>query len=101
MLTGELPLGKFQPPSQKVQVDVRLDEIVLHALEKEPARRYQHASEVRDDVEKVTSKPVAAPPPAVTTTAMVSEPPANPARGTAAWWKDCRARSAWWVIVGD
>ncbi len=29
MLTGELPLGKFQPPSKKVQVDVRLDEVVL------------------------------------------------------------------------
>ena len=32
MLTGELPLGKFQPPSKKVQVDVRLDQVVLHAL---------------------------------------------------------------------
>src|SRR6185295_17403527 len=41
MLTGELPLGKFQPPSQKVHVDVRLDDVVLHALEKEPSRRYQ------------------------------------------------------------
>jgi serine/threonine protein kinase len=46
MLTGELPLGRFAPPSQKVQVDVRLDEIVLHTLEKEPELRYQHASEV-------------------------------------------------------
>src|SRR4029079_6674739 len=45
MLTGELPIGKFQPPSQKVSVDVRLDEVVLHALEKEPARRYQSASQ--------------------------------------------------------
>jgi serine/threonine protein kinase len=36
MLTGELPLGKFAPPSWKVQVDVRLDEVVLRALEKEP-----------------------------------------------------------------
>ena len=55
MLTGELPLGKFQPPSQKVQVDVRLDEVVLHALEKEPERRYQHASEVKTDVETLAS----------------------------------------------
>ena len=47
MLTGELPLGKFAPPSQKVQVDVRLDEVVLHALEKEPERRYQQASQVK------------------------------------------------------
>jgi len=55
MLTGELPLGRFAVPSQKVQIDVRLDEIVLKALEKEPARRYQQASEVRTQVEGVTS----------------------------------------------
>jgi len=51
MLTGELPLGRFAPPSQKVHVDVRLDEVVLRALEKEPERRYQHASDVKTDVE--------------------------------------------------
>ena len=56
MLTGELPLGKFQPPSKKVQVDVRLDEVVLHALEKEPERRYQHASEVKTDVETIAGR---------------------------------------------
>ena len=55
MLTGELPLGKFQPPSRKVQVDVRLDDVVLHALEKEPERRYQHVSEVKTDVQRITS----------------------------------------------
>jgi predicted Ser/Thr protein kinase len=61
MLTGELPLGKFQPPSKKVQVDVRLDEVVMHTLEKEPERRYQHASDVKSDVETiVTSTPSAA-----------------------------------------
>ncbi len=55
LLTGELPLGKFPPPSEKVRVDVRLDEIVLHALERDADRRYQHVSQVRADVEKVTS----------------------------------------------
>jgi tRNA A-37 threonylcarbamoyl transferase component Bud32 len=55
MLTGELPLGKFQPPSQKVQIDVRLDEVVLRALEKEPDRRYQQASEVKTDVETIAN----------------------------------------------
>ena len=55
MLTGELPLGKFAPPSQKVQVDVRLDEVVLHALEKEPERRYQQASQVKTDVETISA----------------------------------------------
>jgi hypothetical protein len=54
MLTGELPLGKFQSPSRMVQVDVRLDEVVLHALEKNPDRRYQHASEVKKDVETIS-----------------------------------------------
>ncbi len=57
MLTGELPLGKFQPPSKKVQVDVRLDEVVLHALEKEPERRYQQASQVKTDVETIAATP--------------------------------------------
>jgi len=58
MLTGELPLGRFPPPSQKVYVDVRLDEVVLKTLEKEPQRRYQHASEVKTDVETISSTPL-------------------------------------------
>jgi len=59
MLTGELPLGMFAPPSKKVQVDVRLDQVVLHSLEKEPERRYQHASEVKSDVEIISAEPKA------------------------------------------
>jgi tRNA A-37 threonylcarbamoyl transferase component Bud32 len=51
LLTGELPLGRFAPPSRKVQVDVRLDEVVLRTLEKEPEQRYQHASEVKSELE--------------------------------------------------
>ena len=54
MLTGELPVGQFEVPSQKVQVDVRLDEIVMKAIAKEPERRYQHASRVKTDVEAVS-----------------------------------------------
>lgn len=57
MLTGELPLGKFQPPSSKVQIDVRLDEVVLHALEKEPERRYQQVSEIKTRVETIAHTP--------------------------------------------
>jgi hypothetical protein len=60
MLTGELPLGRFETPSQRVRIDVRLDEVVLHALEKEPARRYQQASEVRTAVEEIAATPEAA-----------------------------------------
>ena len=54
MLTGELPAKKIEPPSRKVQVDVRIDEIVLRALEKEPELRFQTADEVRAAVTSVT-----------------------------------------------
>ncbi|MHC4875151.1 MAG: serine/threonine protein kinase [Planctomycetota bacterium] len=55
MLTGELPIGRFAAPSQKVEIDVRLDEVVLRTLEKEPGRRYQHASQIKSDVQTITS----------------------------------------------
>jgi serine/threonine protein kinase len=67
MLTGELPLGRFAPPSRKVHVDVRLDEVVLHALEKEPELRYQQASQVKTAVETIANSeplgPGVTPPP--------------------------------------
>jgi serine/threonine protein kinase len=53
MLTGELPGKKIAPPSTKVQIDVRLDEIVLRALEKNPELRYQQVSEVKTGVETI------------------------------------------------
>jgi len=55
MLTGELPIGRFAAPSNKAQIDVRLDEVVLRTLEKEPHRRYQHASQIKSDVQSITS----------------------------------------------
>lgn len=56
MLTGELPLGKFEKPSQKVHIDIRLDDVVLRTLEKEPNRRYQHVSEVKTEVETIATE---------------------------------------------
>jgi protocatechuate 3,4-dioxygenase beta subunit/predicted Ser/Thr protein kinase len=58
MLTGELPLGKFAAPSKKVQVDVRLDDVVLRSLEKEPELRYQQVGEVGTEVETIVSTAV-------------------------------------------
>ena len=60
MLTGEVPMGRFDLPSSKVQVDVRLDEIVLKALATEPARRYQRAGDVKTAVETVAFRPLPA-----------------------------------------
>jgi tRNA A-37 threonylcarbamoyl transferase component Bud32 len=54
MLTGDLPLGKFEPPSHKAGVDPRLDNIVMRALEKAPRRRFQNANEFRAAVEEAT-----------------------------------------------
>jgi hypothetical protein len=55
LLTGELPLGWFAPPSKKAVIDVRLDEVVLRTLESEPSRRYQHASELKSAVESISA----------------------------------------------
>ncbi len=51
MLTRELPVGTFPPPSRLAPVDARLDEVVARALQHEPSRRYQSARDVKTDVE--------------------------------------------------
>ena len=62
MLTGELPSGKFAPPSQNSSVDPRIDAIVLRALEIEREQRQQSADEVRTQVETLASAPPPLPP---------------------------------------
>jgi serine/threonine protein kinase len=54
MLTGELPTGRFAPPSQKSAADPRVDEVVLRALAKEKSKRPASAEEVRTQVETIT-----------------------------------------------
>jgi serine/threonine protein kinase len=66
MLTGELPLGRFAPPSERVQIDIRLDEVVLRSLAKEPQRRYQQANDVKTDLDTISHSPPPAAPPKVT-----------------------------------
>ena len=53
MLTGEIPMGRFDPPSLRSEADPRVDDVVLRALEKEPEQRYQRASELKTDVESL------------------------------------------------
>ena len=54
LLTGELPIGRFEAPSEKLHVDVRLDQVVLRTLASDPDRRYQHASDVQHDVQQIS-----------------------------------------------
>ncbi len=63
MLTGELPIGRFAPPSEKAAVDSRVDAVVFHALEKEREKRFRSAGEVKTSVEAITAadRPGAAP----------------------------------------
>ena len=49
MLTGELPLGRFPAPSERSNVDQRIDELVLKTLEKERELRQQSVSQVKTD----------------------------------------------------
>ena len=57
LLTGELPLGRFAAPSEKADLDSRIDAIVMRALAKEREQRQQSAGEVRSQVEGVAATP--------------------------------------------
>ena len=71
MLTGQRPHGIFALPSKKAPVDPRLDDVVVKALQQEPADRYQQAGDMKTDVDRIRSTPgqgvpkVAAPPAAL------------------------------------
>jgi serine/threonine protein kinase len=57
MLTGELPIGRFAPPSKKSDVDARIDDIVLKTLEKEREARFQRVAEVRTKIDEAGVPP--------------------------------------------
>ena len=60
MLTGERPGTDVLAPSKTIEIDVKIDEVVLRALEREPERRYQSAAEFRTTAERVLKpQPVA------------------------------------------
>ena len=77
MLTGELPVGRFAAPSATKELDARLDEIVMRALERERDLRYQAANEIESEVRTVVDGPVPPPmPDAVTPSEAVPAPTA-------------------------
>lgn len=57
MLTGHLPVGSFERPSQTADVDNRIDEVVMRTLAREPSRRYQHASAIKSAVDVIRGQP--------------------------------------------
>ncbi len=55
LLTGELPIGSFDPPSKKGIGNSNLDKIVIKALAKDPKNRYQTASDLKEDLDRASS----------------------------------------------
>lgn len=83
MLTGELPIGRFDPPSRKnVAIDVRIDEIVLRSLDKVPERRFQKASELKTEVERLSHVTTIPESPPVVAAAQATAPEAPSAAGS-------------------
>ena len=91
MLTGEPPKDKIEPPSHRVRVDVRIDEVVLRALEKQPERRYQTAAEFKTMVETISGSPSPG-----TGTAPV---PARSARARGSVWAAVIVAVVVWVFI--
>jgi hypothetical protein len=70
LLTGTLPGHSLKDASRRIQVDVRLDEVVLRALAVAPELRFPTATEFRTRVEALTAPATPAP---------VQAPPQKPA----------------------
>jgi len=62
LLTGERPLGQFDPPSKKADLPAQWDAIVLRALAREPGRRFASIGELRAELARAGT---GAPPPQV------------------------------------
>jgi hypothetical protein len=50
MLTGQLPRGRFELPSEKEPGLSGVDRVVLRSMERDPAKRYQSATEFERDL---------------------------------------------------
>ena len=79
MLTGQRPRGAFSPPSHRVHVDIRLDEVVLKAMQQEPERRYQQVSEMKTDVDRIRTTPQPPDDEELRATEVETKPPARSA----------------------
>lgn len=72
LLTGELPLGRYEPPSAIYnKADKRIDQIVLKSLSRKPSNRFQTAKELGGEIQQLqagsaaswSDRPAETPPP--------------------------------------
>ncbi|MGV3660050.1 MAG: protein kinase domain-containing protein [Prosthecobacter sp.] len=57
LLTGELPKGNIGLPARRVQIDVRLEEVVLRALEVRPELRFSTVVEFQTHLAGAVARP--------------------------------------------
>ena len=62
MLTGSLPLGRFEMPSRSSDIAPAVDEVVMRSLERDPARRFPSAgafSQAMEQAGRASTAPAA------------------------------------------
>jgi predicted Ser/Thr protein kinase len=84
LLTGEVPLGTFDPPSMaKPGIDARLDAIIARCLKPDPEERYSTVAELVADLEPLAPAINSQPPKPLTTVQRVKVGVGRVARFTA------------------
>ena len=78
MLCGEIPAGIFDPPSLRVAVDERIDQVVICAMQQEPDRRYASSGEMKTAVETIRDTPLPQRPADQVTATVPPPPPPKP-----------------------
>lgn len=89
MITGKVPGRVFVPPSQCVPgLDGRFDKIIQRALQRERTKRYQSASELRADLDRIVNTPQEKPRPSLVPVrpAITPPPPVPPRRSRGPAW---------------
>ncbi len=102
MLTGELPARQLETTTSRLKnlhIDVRVDEIVLRALEKKPEMRWQTAAELRTRVEAVTSPPPLPPTPPPDVPPVPEPPPFRPWMQRFVAWPPGSRRTLFWCLM--
>ncbi len=63
MLTGRLPIGRVEKPSVHCNIDPRLDDLVLGAMDTNPDKRPKSAEAFREKLESIAKSPPTKPKP--------------------------------------
>lgn len=57
LLTGKVPRGAWKPPSAYTDIDTRLDQIIIKAMQPDPEHRYQTVAQLSNSLNEVRKSP--------------------------------------------